>query len=134
LLGLVKDSDKPYVLFNFYNTSCKPCVQEIRELAELINHPHKHLNVYFIAWEGEDSSAKELDKFLKKLQIETPLYSVNTETLDTFLSKHRISNQSNTPPLSLILSRDGRLVKRLNTLTGAHEVDMIIHKDESFGI
>ena len=46
---LVTNTDKPYVLLNFYNTSCKPCTKEIPELKELIHHPHAHLEVHFIA-------------------------------------------------------------------------------------
>ena len=130
---LVTDTDKPYVLLNFYNTSCKPCTKEIPELKELIHHPHAHLDVHFIALQDENSSENELALFWKKLKMTTPIYSVKTESLDTFLQENRLPIQTNKLPLSLILSNDGRLVKGISTFTDAHEVSMIIHRDESFG-
>lgn len=134
LMDLVKEADKPYVLLNFYNTTCKPCVKEIPELAELTDHPDEHVNVHFIALGEKEASNKDLTRFWKKLQIAPPIYCVNTESLNTFLKEHRQPNQSSTLPMSLIMSQNGRLVKKITSFTDAHEVHMIIHKDESFGI
>lgn len=133
LKKLVEESDKPYVLLNFYNTGCKPCVKEIPDLAQLLDHPHKHLDVHFVALDEENDAKKELKYFWQQLAIETPIYCINNESLNQFLLEHRLSSTTSTPPMSLILSRDGRLIERISTVTDAKEVSLIIHKDESFG-
>lgn len=67
--GQLYDHKEHVVLLHFWATWCAPCIEELPDLIELAANNPKNLKVLAVS---SDMSDKDIDIFLKKLDIDMP--------------------------------------------------------------
>ena len=81
---LADDLNKKTVWYNFWHTSCKPCIVEIPELNSWVKMYKDNPNVEFIAVAMGDSAS--IRDFLAKTLLILKLYSSHTKNFMSILS------------------------------------------------
>lgn len=131
LRAMIKESDKPYTLINFFATWCKPCIQELPDLVALHNDPQSKIQVVLISIDAPDVAASKLHDFVADKGIDFQTYVVTKET-GAFISQfYTIWNER--IPLSLLYSKAGRMVEALEGITDRAEIELIVNMHEKLG-
>jgi thiol-disulfide isomerase/thioredoxin len=128
---MIKGSDKPYTLINFFATWCKPCIQELPDLIALHNDPQSKIQVVLISIDKPEDATGKLHDFLADNQVDFQTYAV-TEQPGVFVAQfYTIWNER--IPLSLLYSKSGSMVEALTGVTDRAEIELIVNMHEKLG-
>jgi len=88
VLDSIKESNKGnVVLFNFWATWCKPCVQEFPDLMKINDEfKEKNFKLIFVTLDFGDNDFKETKSFLKKQGVDFVTYYNNFKKDDELIS------------------------------------------------
>lgn len=88
VLDSIKESNKGNVmLFNFWATWCKPCVQEFPDLMKINNEfKDKNFKLIFVTLDFGDENFSETKAFLKKQGVDFVTYYNNFKKDDELIS------------------------------------------------
>ena len=87
--------------------------------------------VYLLSVDEKETKDEEVAVFLDRFDIKSPIYRCDRNIMKTFFKNNHLNWEGEYPPLTVVLGGDGRLVEVLG-ITDANEINMIIHKDQSF--
>lgn len=130
LMERVSDSDRPYVLVNFFATYCKPCEQEIPGLVALAGEGDSHMSLMLVALDEKASLDQNLEAMFSRMDLSVPAFHYTLAEAEPFIRK-LYPEWGGDIPLSLVFRNDGTLVRALG-MTDPQEVTMVIHHDQSF--
>lgn len=128
LMQTLHGVDRPYVLLSFYTTFCKPCVKEIPDLRALDQDAQSPVRVLFVSLD-HGPSREHLPAFMDKTGLRHS-YHLDADAAAAFFGAN-LPDWNQSVPQNLLFTREGRLVEHLQ-MTGAKEVVMLVHKDQSF--
>ncbi|GAB3533012.1 TlpA disulfide reductase family protein [Pontibacter brevis] len=113
VVELTKLKDKVVVL-NFWSTTCKPCIEEMPALNELVRS-YKGKNVVFLSLAPED--AETLRKFFVKFPFDyTPAADTEKVRADIFKLQKIV-------PYSVIIDKEGKIKKMwFGSLPGREQI------------
>ncbi|MBK8551733.1 MAG: TlpA family protein disulfide reductase [Ignavibacteria bacterium] len=113
-LDSLKDAYKgKVILFNFWATWCKPCVEEFPDLMKINSeYKDKDFKLIFVTLDFGNDLAVQTKKFLKKMNVDfTTYYNAfkNDEDLINYMNK----DWDGGIPGTFIFNKDGKLIKTL---------------------
>lgn len=105
ILDEVKNNDKKITIINFWATWCKPCRNELENIADLYPDWVKDYNVELIAVSIDDSRTKsQIKPYINSRGLEYKIL------IDANQDLFKAVNGT-TPPLTLIINESGKIVK-----------------------
>lgn len=105
------------ILFNYWATWCKPCVEEFPDLVKLNNeYKDKDFKLIFVSLDFGDALGKKTQAFLKKQGVDYTSYYNNFKN-DEDLINYMDKNWEGSIPGTFIFDKSGKLEK---TLIGKH--------------
>jgi thiol-disulfide isomerase/thioredoxin len=131
LQKLIKDSDRPYVLINFFATWCKPCITELPELVALQSDPLSEVKVLLVSIDNVVDAKTKLRAFLADNGVDFQTYARPEN--ETALIQEFYPIWNNRIPLSLIFNHDGRLLEAITGMTDRSEIELIVNKHKRLG-
>lgn len=113
-LDSLKDAYKgKVILFNFWATWCKPCVEEFPDLMKINSeYKDKDFKLIFVTLDFGNDLAVQTKKFLDKMNVDfTTYYNAfkNDEDLINYMNK----DWNGGIPGTFIFNKDGKLIKTL---------------------
>ena len=79
---ILSDYRGRWVVVNFWATWCGPCMKEIPELIRFQNEHHSRAQVFGISF--EETSPKEIRRYIDELKVNYPVLRIGTEPLVPF--------------------------------------------------
>jgi thiol-disulfide isomerase/thioredoxin len=131
LLKLISQSERPYVLLNFFATWCKPCVTELPELVALQNDPKSEVKVLLVSIDNLADAHAKLRGFLAENGVDFQTYARPENENALIRELYPIWNER--IPLSLIYSNDGHMLEAISGMTDRGEIELIINKHKRIG-
>jgi thiol-disulfide isomerase/thioredoxin len=131
MMSLVKSAPKPYVLLNFFATWCAPCRREMPDLVALQKDSTALVDVKLISVDRPNVSAADLRSFLADFDVDFQTYAAQSDPGKFIAQFYGIWNDE--IPLSLIYSKEGRMVEALAGLTDRAEIEMIVNLHSKMG-
>jgi thiol-disulfide isomerase/thioredoxin len=131
LRDLISQSEKPYVLLNFFATWCRPCRREFPELVALQKDPASKVKVLMVSIDKEEDLKSKLPGFLADNGVDFQTYARPFDEVSLIKEFYAVWNH--TIPLSLIFTKGGEVLDVINGLTDRSEIELIINKHEHFG-
>lgn len=131
LQQMVTQTQRPYVVVNFFTTYCKPCEKEIPDLWQMNQAEDAEAEILFVSM---DENQKELPTLINgmfdRMGLSFQAYHYTLSEAETFI-RQVYPEWRGDIPLNLIFRKDGHLVTGLG-MTDPVELTMIIHNDQSF--
>jgi thiol-disulfide isomerase/thioredoxin len=131
LRDLITQSDRPYVLLNFFATWCRPCRTELPDLVELQNDPESEIKVLLVSIDNAGDAKGKLRDFLGEMGVNFKTYARPMGEASLIKQFYPIWN--NSIPLSLIYNRQGQLLEAITGLTDRAEIELIVNKHKQLG-
>lgn len=104
---IINDSLKgKTVVINVWATWCKPCLQEIPELNQLVED-FKSENVVFIALNRQEAEEEKQKMEEKDIQFDYDLYFDQSELIDLLYS-FKLEKESTGIPLNIVINKSGQ--------------------------
>lgn len=128
---LIADSERPYVIVNFFATWCKPCAQELPELVALQNAADSKVEVILISIDSEEDAESKLREFLADFGVDFQTYA-QVNHPGAFVAQF-YTLWDNRIPLSLIFTREGKLVEAITGITDRAEIELIVNMHQKLG-
>jgi len=129
VLDSIKAANKgKVVLYNFWATWCKPCVEEFPDLMKINNEfKDKDFKLVFISLDFGDDFEKETQKFLKKMNVDFVTY-YNGFKKDEDLINYMDKSWNGGIPGTFIYDKEGKLKKTFIGKTSHSEFKKTISK------
>lgn len=131
LMDLVHQSDRPFVLINFFATWCRPCRAELPELVALQNDPQSEVKVLLVSIDKAPEIQTKLRPFLAENGVNFQTYARPDNEQGLIQELYPIWD--NRIPLSLIYSKEGRLLEALRGMTDRSEIELLVNKHKRIG-
>ncbi|HAY33451.1 MAG TPA: hypothetical protein DCY06_04885 [Bacteroidetes bacterium] len=117
---LISDNKDKVLLFNYWATWCKPCVEEFPDLMKLHkNYKDKDFKLIFVSLDFGEDFKDEITAFLKKSGVDFDTY-YNNFNKDEELLNYVDKNWEGGIPGTFIYDKTGKLRK---SLIGKHDYD-----------
>lgn len=117
---LISDNKDKVLLFNYWATWCKPCVEEFPDLMKLHkNYKDKDFKLIFVSLDFGEDFKEEITAFLKKSGVDFDTY-YNNFNKDEELLNYVDKNWEGGIPGTFIYDKTGKLRK---SLIGKHDYD-----------
>ena len=94
------------VVINVWASWCKPCLDEIPDLNELVEE-YKSEDIVFIALNRENEEEEREKMEEKGIEFDYELYFNQDELIDLLYS-YKLKNESNAIPLNIVLNKSGQ--------------------------
>ncbi|WNJ20784.1 TlpA disulfide reductase family protein [Pontibacter sp. G13] len=127
---LISDHPQSYVVVNFYTTYCKPCLEEIPELAKFQQDSDREADVLLVSMDEPAVSKLFLAQYLERCGVDFVTYHLDPTLAEEFMVKY-VPDWDRSIPVNLIFTQGGRLVEKTG-MTNPSEIRMIIHQDQMF--
>lgn len=127
---MIATQETDYVVVCFYTSSCKGCAKEVQELTSPGLAMHTEAKLLLVSLDSGADLEQKVRTFWQDQPYPGPFYHLPQQEWMTFLQKEH-PNLEGEIPLSLIYTKEGRLVEAVS-FTDPHEIEMIIHQDQSF--
>lgn len=87
IVNIKKENSGKVLLFNFWASWCKPCVEEFPELVKLNqNYKDNNFKLIFISFDFEEDIETKLRPFLKNNNVDFPSYYLNINNPDEIMN------------------------------------------------
>ncbi len=117
---LISENKDKVLLFNYWATWCKPCVEEFPDLMKLHkNYKDKDFKLIFVSLDFGEDFKDEITAFLKKSGVDFDTY-YNNFNKDEELLNYVDKNWEGGIPGTFIYDKTGKLRK---SLIGKHDYD-----------
>lgn len=128
LLRRIEDSQKPYVLVNFYATNCKPCLEELPGLIAMHQDPASQVEVLFVAL--DNLPEPKLSAFNQENGMNFATYRFeSSDSAGTFIRQNYPEWDDSVPLNMVYASSPARFVAQTG-MTDRTEVEMILGQDQ----
>lgn len=131
LLGLIHNSEKPFVLVNFFATWCRPCREELPDLVELRDDSKQGVDVVLISLDKPADAKARLHNFLKENGVNFQTYARSRG--ETRFVKSMYPGWNGMIPLTLLYTNKGKQLEVLEGMTDAEEIKLILNKHRIIG-
>jgi thiol-disulfide isomerase/thioredoxin len=131
LKDLISNSDRPYVVLNFFATWCKPCRAELPDLVALQNDEKSEIKVLLVSIDNAQDAKGKLKGFLGELGVNFQTYS--RPVAEGSLIKQFYPVWDGYIPLSLVYNKQGQLLEAITGLTDRSEIELIVNKHKQLG-
>ncbi|MBP9191789.1 MAG: TlpA family protein disulfide reductase [Ignavibacteria bacterium] len=113
-LDSIKEANKgKVILFNYWATWCKPCVEEFPDLLKLNNdYKDKDFSIIFVSLDFGKNFPKQTKEFLKKMNVDFTTY-YNKFSSDEALINYMDKEWEGSIPGTFIFDKEGNLKKSL---------------------
>jgi thiol-disulfide isomerase/thioredoxin len=132
LQDMVRKSERPFVLVNFFATWCRPCRTEMPELVALQQDPASEVQVLLVSIDNQDAITSKLPGFLADNGVDFQTYA-SPDADGSALIGELYPIWNNSIPLSLIYNREGRLLEAISGMTDRSEIELIVNKHKRLG-
>lgn len=130
LKQLLGQSSRPFHVFNFYATYCKPCIKELPEIRSLYKE-NKEVAVHLIAMDGKTIGEDSLKAFLLRHEMDFPSLYFSDFDSASMLIKTLYPAWNNEIPLTLIMDKTGNIISSLG-ITDKKEIEAIVAEEKAF--
>lgn len=131
LRDLIQQSDRPYVLLNFFATWCKPCRTELPDFVALQNDAASQIKVLLVSIDNAQDAKTKLKDFLGELGVNFQTYS--RPVAEAGLIKQFYPSWDGYIPLSLVYDKQGQLLEAITGLTDRSEIELIVNRHKQLG-
>lgn len=128
---IMGQSERPFVLVNFFATWCKPCKEEIPDLVALQQDPESKVEVILVSIDDPGDVDSKLGSFLGNLGVTFKAYS-HSEGENWFV-KQFYPDWGQSIPLTLIYEKGGDRIAAIEGLTDRSEIELLINKHLKLG-
>jgi len=131
LLEIIHESERPFVLVNFFATWCRPCREEMPDLVALHHDTTKQVEVVLISVDKEADARAKLHNFLNDLGVDFQTYA-RTEREAAFIKDFYLYWDGRIP-LSLLYNNDGEQLEVFKGMTDRKEIQMVVNRHHKLG-
>ena len=126
LLGLISNSERPFVLVNFFATWCRPCKEELPDLVSLHNDKAKEVDVVLISVDKPDDAKSKLHNFLNDQNVNFQTYA-RTRNESAFIKDFYPKFDGNIP-VTLLYDNKGKQLEVFKGMTDRQEIELVINR------
>lgn len=131
LLGLIQNSERPFVLVNFFATWCRPCKEELPDLVELQKDGSAGVEVVLISVDKPADAKSKLHNFLNDHGVDFQTYA-RTKDEAAFI-KEFYPQWDGRIPLTLLYDQKASLLEVFKGMTDRQEIELIINRHKKLG-
>lgn len=131
LLGLIHNSERPFVLVNFFATWCRPCEEEIPDLVALHKDAGAGVDVVLISVDKPADAKSKLKNFLNDHDVDFQTYA-RTER-EAALIKDFYDYWDGRIPLTILYDNDGKQLEVFKGMTDRQEIELVINRYKKLG-
>jgi thiol-disulfide isomerase/thioredoxin len=124
--NLVRNSQKDFVLVNFYATWCGPCRRELPDLVAMAKDTASNTQIMLISIDSPEDVQQKLPSFLTEYGIDFATYTRVSEP-GKFIARYYPGYQG-TIPLTLIFRKGGEMLEAIVGMTSGKELEMILNR------
>lgn len=118
--NIISENKDKVILFNYWATWCKPCVEEFPDLMKIYkNYKDKDFKLVFVSLDFGEDFKDEITDFLKKNGVDFDTY-YNNFNKDEELLNYVSKDWEGAIPGTFIYDKEGKLKK---SLIGKHDYD-----------
>jgi thiol-disulfide isomerase/thioredoxin len=118
--NIITENEGKVIVFNFWASWCKPCVEEFPDLIKLNNnYRNKDFKLIFISLDFKEETDSKLYPFLKSNNVDFSTYLLDVSNPDDIMN-YFDKNWNGGIPSTFIFDKSGKMKK---FILGGHDYD-----------